>query len=61
MEKLVEAAQGASIKVLHNVHTGVTVGINDAILQIKEPQEAVAFFERDGRIVMFSMRDELVD
>lgn len=60
MSKIVEVAQGASIKVLHNVYIGVTVGINDAVLQMKEDQQSVAFFERDGHIVMFSMKDELV-
>ncbi len=61
MSKLVESAHGACIKVLHDVYTGVIVGINDAVLQIKENQQSVSFFERDGRIVMFSMKDELVD
>ena len=60
MSKIVEAAHGASVKVLHKVYTGVTIGINDAILQVQDQQEAVSFFERDGHIVMFSMRDELV-
>lgn len=60
MSKLVEAAHGASIKVLHDVYTGVTVGINDAVLQIKENQQSVSFFERDSRVVMFSMKDDLV-
>lgn len=60
MSKIVEAAHGASIKVLHNVYTGVTVGVNDAIHQVSEQQESVSFFERDGRIVMFSMKDDLV-
>lgn len=61
MSKLVDAAHGASIKVLHDVYTGVTVGINDAVLQVKENQQSVSFFERDNRIVMFSMKDDLVD
>ncbi len=60
MSKLVETAHGASIKVLHDVYTGVTVGINDAVLSIKENQQSVAFFERDARVVMFSMKDDLV-
>ena len=60
MSKIVEAAHGASVKVLHDVYTGVTVGINDAVLHMKENQQSVSFFERDGRIVMFSMKDDLV-
>ena len=60
MSKVVEAAHGASVKVIRDVYTGVTIGINDTILHIKENQQSVSFFERDGRIVMFSMKDELV-
>ena len=61
MSKLVEAAHGASVKVLHDVYPGVTVGINDAVLHVKENQQSVSFFERDSRIVMFSMKDDLVE
>lgn len=61
MKDVVKAAQGASVKVLHDVFAGVTVGINDAVTVLKEDQKAVAFFERDGRVVMFSMKDELVE
>lgn len=60
MSKVVECAHGASVKVLHDVHMGVTIGINDALLHLKEQQQSVSFFERDGKVVMFSMRDELV-
>ncbi len=60
MNTVVECAQGASINVIQDVYTGVIIGINDALHQVKEQQTSVAFFERDGRIVMFSMKDELV-
>jgi uncharacterized protein (DUF342 family) len=60
MSKIVDAAHGASVKVLHKVYSGVTVGVNDATHQVTELQESVSFFERDGRIVMFSMKDDLV-
>lgn len=60
MNEIVENAQGASVKALHDVHSGVTVGINDAVLRIKEYQYAVAFHEKDNKILMLSMRDELV-
>lgn len=60
MSKVVEAAHGASVKVLHNVYPGVTIGVNDALHHVTEQQESVSFFERDGRIVMFSMKDDLV-
>jgi len=60
MNDVVESARGASINVLQDVYNGVIVGINDALHQVKEQQTSVAFFERDGRVVMFSMKDELV-
>ncbi len=60
MSRIVEAAHGASVKVLHDVYPGVIVGVNDAIHTIDETQQSVSFFERDGRIVMFSMKDDLV-
>jgi uncharacterized protein (DUF342 family) len=60
LNDVVETAKGASVKAIHNVYAGVTVGINDALVQIKEDQESVAFFERNGKVVMFSMKDELV-
>ena len=60
MNSVVESAQGASINVIQDVYTGVMVGINDSLHQVKEQQTSVSFFERDGKIVMFSMKDELV-
>ncbi len=60
MNRLVEAAHEASVKVLHKVNLGVTIGINDAVHTVWEEQESVAFFERDGHVVMFSMKEDLV-
>ena len=60
MNDVIECAKGASINVLQEVYNGVTVGINDALHQVKEQQSSVSFFERDGKIVMFSLKDELV-
>lgn len=60
MNAVVECAKGASINVIQDVYSGVTIGINDALHQVKEQQTSVAFFERDGRVVMFSMKEELV-
>lgn len=60
MNAVVESAHGASINVIQDVYTGVLIGINDALHQVKEQQTAVAFFERDGKVVMFSLKDELV-
>lgn len=55
-----ECAKAASINVIQDVFSGVLIGINDALHQVKEQQTAVSFFEREGRIVMFSLKDELV-
>lgn len=60
MNDVVENAKGASVNVLQDVYNGVIIGINDVLHQVKEQQSSVSFFERDGRIVMFSMKDELV-
>ena len=60
MNEVIECAKGASINVLQEVYNGVIVGINDALHQVKEQQNAVSFFERDGKIVMFSLKEELV-
>ena len=60
MNEVIECAKGASINVLQEVYNGVIVGINDALHQVKEQQSAVSFFERDGKIVMFSLKEELV-
>ena len=60
MNAVVESAQGASINVIQDVYVGVVIGINDALHQVKEQQSSVAFFEREGRVVMFSLKDELV-
>lgn len=60
MNDVVECARGASISVLQDVYNGVIIGINDALHQVKEQQSSVSYFERDGKVVMFSMKDELV-
>ena len=59
MNAVVEAARGASINVIQDVYMGVIIGINDALHQVKEQQTSVAFFEREGKVVMFSLKDEL--
>jgi uncharacterized protein (DUF342 family) len=59
IKMVVENAQGATINVLHDVHLGVVVGINDSVHNVVEDQSCVAFFERDGRIVMLSLKNEM--
>lgn len=60
MNEVVKNAQGASINVIQDVHSGVIVGVNDAMHQVNEKQTSVSFFERDGKVVMFSLKDEVV-
>lgn len=59
MSEVLRVAQGASVKVIRNVYNGVIIGINDAIVTIKEDQSTVAFFEKNNKVVMFSMKDEI--
>ncbi|MBQ6844809.1 MAG: DUF342 domain-containing protein [Agathobacter sp.] len=60
MNQIVENAQEASINVFHSVYSGVTVGINDAVHNVEERQECVSFVEKDGRVVMFSLRGDMI-
>lgn len=60
MNEVLRNAQGASVKVIRNVYSGVTIGINDATVTVKEEQSTVAFFERNGKVVMFSIKDEIL-
>ena len=45
MSKLVDIAQGASVKVLHHVYPGVTIGVNDSIHHVIDEQQSVSYFE----------------
>lgn len=61
MQTVVENAHGACVKVYKDIYAGVTIGINDANVVLKEDQQSVSFFERDSRVVMFSVKDELIE
>lgn len=60
LQPLLESAHKAKIKVLNKVHPGVVVGINDFILNIEEEKEMVSFFEMDAKIMMYSLKGEMV-
>lgn len=60
MSDIVDNAHGACVKVIQHIHNGVTIGINDAVVHVKEYQNSVVFYERDSKIVMFSLKDEVV-
>lgn len=57
---IVENAKDACINVLHTVHSGVIVGINDSILNVTEDFKCLTFQEKDGRIVMISLKDSMI-
>ena len=57
---IVENAKDACINVLHEVHSGVIVGINDSILNVTEDFKCLTFQEKDGRIVMISLKDSMI-
>lgn len=60
MKEVVNNAQDASVKVIRNIYNGVTVGINDSIVTIKDNFSAVEFVERNNKVVMVSMQDQIV-
>lgn len=60
MNEVVRKAQGASVNVVHDIYGGVIIGINDTTVAVKDKQSTVSFVERNGKVVMFSMRDEIV-
>lgn len=63
LDRLIDIAQraeGASIRVFHEVHAGTMVCINGPILRVKEMQESVKFVKKQDNVVMVSISDELV-
>lgn len=60
MNEVITNAHGASVRVIHNIYTGVIIGINDSVLHLSDYQESVAFYERQNKILMYSLKDELV-
>lgn len=60
LNEIVESAYGATIQVMRHAHAGAVVGINDAVHTILEEQESVSYIEKDGRILMFSLKGQMV-
>lgn len=60
VEAIIAKSKGATIRVVHDVFPGVSVGIDGNMIKVKESQKAVEFKEMSGHIVMISMRGELV-
>ena len=59
MNDVVYNAKNACVRSIRNVYPGVIVGVNDSVTAVKETQTSVAFCEREDRVIMFSIRDEL--
>ena len=60
LRTLIESAKGATIKASQDVFPGVDVSINEVLVRVKEQQNAVQYVLRDGQLVMFSVKGELV-
>lgn len=57
---LAERAQGARVRVEHDVYPGVDVSINDIRVHVREQQQSVEFVLHDDKVLMFSLKGELV-
>ena len=60
IQPLLECAHNATVKVFNKAHQGVIIGINDSVLTLDELREMVAFSERDAKIVMYSLRGQVI-
>ncbi|MBR2045463.1 MAG: DUF342 domain-containing protein [Agathobacter sp.] len=60
LNHIVENAKDACVNVLHTVYPGVVVGINDSIHSVIDNHDCVSFQEKDGRIMMFSLKESMV-
>lgn len=60
MSHIVNTAQEANVYALNKVHPGVVIGINDALHTMVESQECVNFMEREGNVVMFSLKGGMI-
>lgn len=60
LKNLIESARGAIIKASAEVYPGVDVSINEVLVRVKEQQNAVQYVLREGQLVMFSVKGELV-
>lgn len=60
LKSLTERAQGATVRAEHEVYPGVNVSINDIRVHVREQQQSVEFVLHDDKVVMFSLKGELV-
>lgn len=57
---IMERAKGATARAVHEVYSGVKITIDNVVLNVKDYYEAIEFVRRNEKIVMVSIRDELV-
>ena len=60
MTQVVGNANGACVEVVQFVHPGVMIGINDSVHQMQQIEQSIAFREKEGNVVMYSMRGDTV-
>ena len=60
MHEVVRNAQGASVKVVRDVYSGVVIGINDSMITVKEDQSSVEFREKEDKILMYALGKEII-
>lgn len=59
ISETVDNSQDAHIDAFYKVYQGTVVGINDAVHNVEEEQESVCFVEKEGNILMFSLKDQM--
>lgn len=60
INETIDNSQDAHINAFFRVYQGTVVGINDAVHNVDEEQESVCFVEKEGNILMFSLKDQMV-
>lgn len=59
LKDIAERGRGAAIKVIQEVYAGCIITIDDMSKLMKEQETSIEFFQRDGAVVMLSIRDQL--
>ena len=60
LKDIAERGKGAAIRVLGEAYAGTYITIDDMTKILKEGEETIEFFQRNGAVVMLSIKGELV-
>ena len=60
LKDIAERGKGAAIRVLGEAYAGTYITIDDMTKILKEGEESIEFFQRNGAVVMLSIKGELV-